>query len=245
MEYCRSTPEEIRHGPMEVGGIGMLNLVTIHCTTKIESFIQQIQLGRPLGFKMLIALDWTQLHAGTRTKVMEETRYIPYIIEPWIDSVHAYMVDNNIKLKIPTTKIQPLRRDNDKYLMEEAINMGLSVRDLRDINNCRMFLKVTTLAEITNCEGTHILKQSFQCTGTNSKSTFLWPIQEQPTAAFNTWRNFLSMFTTSNRRLKQKLGKWTNLKGRKWCTYYHENDRLVYIKKSDNSWDVHALPRKG
>ena len=245
MGYCRSTPEEIRHGPMEVGGIGMLNLVTVHCTTKIESLIQQIRLGRPLGFKMLIALDWTQLHAGTRTKVMEETKYIPYIIEPWIDSVHAYMVDNNIKLKIPTTKIQPLRRDNDKYLMEEAINMGLSVRDLRDINNCRMFLKVTTLAEITNCEGTHILKQSFQCTGTNSKSTFLWPIQEQPTAAFNTWRNFLSMFTTSNRRLKQKLGKWTNLKGRKWCTYYHEKDRLVYIKKPDNSWDVHELPLEG
>ena len=79
----------------------------------------------------------------------------------------------------------------------------------------------------------------------DSKSTFLWPIQEQPTAAFTTWRNFLSTFTTSNHRLKQKLGKWTNLKGRKWCTYYHEKDKLVYIKKPDNSWDVHELPRDG
>ena len=125
-----------------------MNLTTVHCSTKIQTLIQQIRLGRDLGFMMMMALEWTQLHAGTKTLILEETKHVPYVIDPWIQSVHKYMVDNNIKIKVAGIMVKPLQRKGDQYLMEKAIASGLTIQELRDINNCRMFLNVTTLEEI-------------------------------------------------------------------------------------------------
>jgi len=44
--------------------------------------------------------------------------------------------------------------------MKDFTNAGLTTKTLQILNNCRLFLQVTTLAEITNHASTHLLTES-------------------------------------------------------------------------------------
>lgn len=109
MGYNRHTPEAIRHGPKRLGGIGFVNLKTIHGTKKIASLIQQIRIGRPLGDTMMIALKWAQLHAGTATTILEDNKNLTYIDEPWIQTVIKTLQQSETTIYIPDLHTQPLR----------------------------------------------------------------------------------------------------------------------------------------
>jgi len=54
----------------------------------------------------------------------------------------------------------PALRHNDVFIMEDIEDLELSVPQLEQINACRMYMKVTTLAEITDHTGTTLLPQT-------------------------------------------------------------------------------------
>jgi len=71
---------------------------------------------------------------------------------------------------------------------------GYSIKQLKILNNCQLFLQVTTLAEITNHVGTHLLPEVLKI-GRNtpdlsriSQTNFQWPTQPNPdSTAWNLW----------------------------------------------------------
>jgi hypothetical protein len=125
--------------------------------------------------------------------------------------------------------------------MEAQQAQQFSKSQLESINTCRLYLQVTTLAELSNENGTNILSYALKGTldpntnqpqlWTYSKSTLDWPYQERPpTKAWNIWKRFLLSFTTNTPelRLSQSLGPW--LPGvhtqRKW-KYIQLGDDIV------------------
>jgi len=70
--------------------------------------------------------------------------------------------------------------------MSDFIKAGYNPNTLKMLNNCRMFLQVTTLAKITNSTGTHLLPeillrgQSHPTLTTTSNSNYNWPTQPDP-----------------------------------------------------------------
>jgi len=105
--------------------------------------------------------------------------------------------------------------------MEAMGELGLTTMQLEQINACRMFLQLTTLAEMTDHMGcfllTHALLQqpNDQPIGLQSLShlTLLWPAINNPTK--ETWRlwtkTICTLFTSkaNGTQLRQPLGAWT------------------------------------
>eukprot|EP00957_Ditylum_brightwellii_P007890 597425-Ditylum_brightwellii.AAC.1 len=65
----------------------------------------------------------------------------------WMTSAWKFMEENNLLLKEATPNLTPARV-NDKFLMEEFARIGILGTQLGTLSRCRLFLKVTTLADI-------------------------------------------------------------------------------------------------
>ena len=73
--------------------------------------------------------------------------------------------------------IAPLIRIGNKYLMDEFLTLGLSDKHMKELNYCRLYLYVYTLADIVNAEGTTIMDRDLQGKWVMT-SEFHWPYQE-------------------------------------------------------------------
>ena len=83
------------------------------------------------------------------------------------------------------------------------------------IQSCRVFLRVMTLADVSNAKGTAIITTALS--GINHRaSTLNWPTQQRPpNTSWATWRKFLRSFTRHNKgkdltlQQQYKMGIWT------------------------------------
>jgi hypothetical protein len=105
--------------------------------------------------------------------------------------------------------------------METPQIQNYTKSQLESINACRLYLQITTIAEISNENGTNLLQCALKGKldqHTNlpqlwlySKSTLDWPYQERPpTKAWYFWKKLLTSFTTNTPALSliQPLGPW-------------------------------------
>jgi hypothetical protein len=103
---------------------------------------------------MMIALDHYQLQAGLSQSVLEDTRYLPHTDGFWYDSVRTFLHSVGATIEIESAwNVRPMRKV-DKNLMEEFMDLDeFSNLELCQLNRCRLYLQVTTLAEITDHTG--------------------------------------------------------------------------------------------
>lgn len=81
-------------------------------------------------------------------------------------------------LKIPNITPNPIEKKNDSFLMSDFYPF-FSKYELKTINQCRMFLKVITLADIINSSGT-FFKPSFIKHPSPQNSNLHWPMIPSP-----------------------------------------------------------------
>jgi hypothetical protein len=136
----------------------------------------------------------------------------------------------------------------DKPIMNENLIRTFTKSQLEAINACRIFLQVTTLAEISNDVGTHILisatigtcnEQGIPTIHLHSTSTILWPHQTRPPQkAWYLWKMFLKQYTTNTPTMKlvTPLGPWLSI-----C---HEQRTWKYKQIGDDLIDTLSIPHK-
>jgi len=114
----------------------------------------------------------------------------------------------------------PTLRHNNVYIMEAIEDLNLSPSQLEQINACRMYLRLTTLAEMVEFTGQlilpHILTSSNQHFPAGlddiSTSSVTWPHIHCPSkVSWSLWtRTVCNLFTGANKhnKLMHPLGKW-------------------------------------
>jgi hypothetical protein len=78
-----------------------------------------------------------------------------------------FLQRTNASIIIPTILNIPLLRENDDYIMECAHRWSQLPQALYYINQCRLYLQVTTIAEISDSNGLNLLEAITQPTATN------------------------------------------------------------------------------
>jgi hypothetical protein len=107
------------------------------------------------------------------------------------------------------------QREHDQLIMEALSELPQATKaQLRGAQCCRLYLQVTTLADITNSAGTHLSKWATNQTyaqPSQRQATLKYPNQARPTSTV--WNDFVALlqlaFTEgTNNKLHQPLGHW-------------------------------------
>jgi len=140
----------------------------------------------------------------------------------------------------------PKIRDKDSFLMEDFIKTGYNSTELRTLNNCRLYLQVTTIAAISDHTGECLLPNAFVQGKqtpliTMSRSTLNWPHQPNPALpAWKLWTQAIQCCYTKPglpHHLQQHLGPWLPAANRTqiWHTLYHPLSKQISIDSPELS----------
>jgi hypothetical protein len=117
------------------------------------------------------------------------------------------------------------------------------------INQCRLYLKVEAISDISNATGTKLQQQIRKGQLVHSNSLLTWPTQPSPsTTLWRIWRKFLQHIADDSNTLYQALGPWHNLKHRKWNYQYCQVTNTIQtptgtveiVTKDRTKW--HTIP---
>jgi hypothetical protein len=119
--------------------------------------------------------------------------------------------------------------------MKMVLQAGYHDSDLRQLNECRMFLQVTTLADISDACGTHISLLAWEGKrDTRTGFYYDWP-HPSPSLSkvhWNLWRKALSTgLLRSTRVLAHPLGIWLKPAPSRWQWHFSPSENRIYAKK--------------
>jgi hypothetical protein len=105
---------------------------------------------------------------------------------------------------------------------------------LTHLNGCRLYMGISSLAEIVSGDGKRILKHLFEGDDSVCCSSIIWPTQQKPGKKdWEVWKEWLSNFVVNcnNLRLGQPLGKWIyGCSG--WTWWLYKENEILYQQTS-------------
>jgi hypothetical protein len=212
-------PTPVVYAPTEFGGIGLTNLIYEQGIAYTIYVTKHIRHNTDTASTIIIILESYMLSTGTTNSPLQDLTEYPYVDSPWLQTLRSFLRQSNSTISIPQLSGPQLIRAHDQAIMSAITHLNFSNHQLRLINECRIWLQITTLAEITDIDGTNILIDAFRGTAEPpitptlwmiSQSTLGWPATQRPDqVAWKLWQRAIRHFTCGNStKLHHPLGKW-------------------------------------
>ena len=197
-----------------------------------------------VGANLQGELDCLQLQAGISCNVLshDSSQVHDYIDHCW--ATHLWEINDKYGLMICCNNKPWLlpQQQHDQFLMEEFLSLQIFTKKwLKAAECCQIYLRVTTLADITNSVGTHLAEWV-----TNPK--YAYPSQCSPTLKYpsqvcpitSVWNEFIFLlqmaFTKgTNNKLRQPLGNW-------YCGRIHQSWNQVFCHSDLHIYSFETMP---
>jgi len=137
----------------------------------------------------------------------------------WVDQLRAFLHAIKGQIRLSNPWLPPARREHDHFIMDDVLHMQVPKRQALQIQHVQLFLNVTTLSEMVDHWGTHIIptminpvpevqhKQYYH----QNTSTLQWPHSHPPRpAAWCAWCRFVTWMHLQPNSfwLQHALGRW-------------------------------------
>jgi hypothetical protein len=218
--------------------------------------IKHIRANTDTAKAITILLESFMLTAGITTSPLQDLTEYPYVESVWIQTLRNFLQHTNITISTPSICCPNLLRENHQAHMVILLRKQLTTPQLRFINDSRLWLQVTTIAEITNITGTEILSSAFHGTTDTtsipllwhtSRSQLNWPRVPRPDKkAWNLWKKSLHLITAGKTtKLRTSLGGWYNQRPNQRTWLFHRDDSGHFIRQTvaENSFQFYHSGR--
>jgi hypothetical protein len=122
--------------------------------------ISHLRKDDTIGRCISDSLDVLQIHAGTSWPVLSQDgtqvhRYVTGTDKTWTTNIWKFNDEHEYTLRCSTTPWLLHQREQDSFIMEEIVTIpGINDTDLKAVQRCQLYLKATTIADLTNSAGT-------------------------------------------------------------------------------------------
>ena len=241
MGINNKTPKAVRSGPFLYAGMDKHEVWTTQGTGHDKMLISHLRKDDVVGDNLDRNLDILQLQAGVSWPVLSRNgdQVRSYTPPCWASHTWAFndMYDLTVHREVEPW-LQP-QRENDRFIMEELANVpNITSKELKYVQRCRLYLKVTTLADITTSCGTALTDWATTAKSDNPHASLLrYPEQISPNRTI--WNEYIRVIqryltTGTDNTLKSPLGNWYH--GRmthEWSQEYSPTTKIMYSFESD------------
>jgi hypothetical protein len=151
----------------------------------------------------------------------------------------------NASIRIAGIPTIPFQRLYNFRLMDNALSLNFTDKEICFINYCRFFFGATTLSDICSASGSCLTLgiKTGRITPSLSISKFSEPYQELPgPLAWVTWRHFLLSFSDQRGILNRPLGPWlvpASKLRRHWPFLYFPFQKLLFQWQHSSYLQMH------
>ena len=219
--YNRHFPRAVVFGSPQFGGLNFKSLYIEQGTQHIMLLLKHYRYNNSIGQLLRISIRWLWLIAGfSFCPLRRPQKTYHHITDRWFRTTIHFLYECKASLELDE-RPNVLSRENDSCLMEDFLLFAPTKTTLLRLNRCRLFLRVTTLSDLTSIDGKHIMRNCWDGSAP-VPSPLLWPRQESPSPkAWQTWRFYLAQcylpddqnrhIRRTDLRLRSPLGRWLHL----------------------------------
>jgi hypothetical protein len=236
------TPTAVVFGPRQYGGIDCRTFYDEQGASQIDMILKHLRAESVAGEHIAIALAWTQRQTGISIPFLEAPlEYVLHADSVYFQSVSKFLSEINAQIVMEQDYSATLQREGDFHLMDAIIASNqFTTRELRMINQCRLWAEVHTAADLATATGVAVDPSLYAGDRTvqTSYSKELESIQERPISRepWTLWRKACKVFCDSQGKLKKPLGKWlkpSNELRRHWPYHYDPAEDRVYAATAE------------
>ena len=246
---ARNFPTAARHAPILTGGLNALHMYYEMGVARITALVEHCANDTPTGHFMKLNMEHLILETGLYGSLWEMPfdKYTKWATQSsWIHHTCEFLSDNQIKLNIPHSTLQPQRK-NDQSIMSLATQYSTSTTTLRAINRVRMLHEVVHLSDITTANG-KTLDTAFLISDPfpEKRNDLVWPAQHHvSTTDFTEWRQFMNyVFGNDKFTLHKPLGPWIHTMEPTDQIYWHwflSADKKNLYERINNAFAIHSM----
>jgi hypothetical protein len=178
------------------------------------------------------------------------TALLPHLETKWIPSLCAFLCSIDSKIEIDTPFLYPLQCKHDIHIMDRVIDSGkFKPGEVRMVNYCRLFLRVTTISDVATADGKDIDRTMFLGNPSLLASQTKWMKAEQDKpckASWVLWWRALRLWSDWHERLHRPLGRWL-LSGqalnRTWSAYLTKSTNQLILDKP-GTYEIYNQTRR-
>ena len=248
----RLLPRALVHGSLAAQGLGIHHPHTTQLMEHLHAVLQHATHPTVTGCLLRSTMASHQLELGSGTPFwdLDYQQWAPLATtDTWIANTWKDLGTTPLHLSGPHL-ISPLQRENDCHLMDWFMALNLTADALKQVNCCRMHLKVTTLSDIATADGKAIHQAAYNGLALKHNPQTEWPLTPRPTRSdWDQWLGALkAAFLPSHSihrtlRPEHKLGAWFKPSNPHWSWWFSPAEHQLY-RLQDTTW-THWACRPG
>lgn len=204
-------PISLRYSAIQHFGLQLPNLYWLQGYYHLDRLIRYAKSMHLTGQLIRHSLENLRLELGCNGQLFD----LPYntlsriATDTWLTHTWKFISQYNLQLSLQVPDI-PLQREFDSLLIPMFMAKGFQNEELQQLNRCRIFLKVTTLSDITCGFGEMITQEAWNGRCNDFRSTeHEWPKQGiLPPSYWTLWQKALLTLCCRPRKLCNPLGNW-------------------------------------
>jgi hypothetical protein len=227
--FVYSFSRQVVFGPQLYGGIAMRTLIIEQLVQQVQAVIKHLRCEGENHDMLRITLSWAQLGTGVGFALLQSPHIlVPHLECEWIQSIRTGLTSIDAHLESTITFVYEPRRVSDCHIMDAICSCGIfTTPQIRRINACRLFLKVTLLSDITSPCGKYINDAYYKG---DISDRINWPSVKYPRqtrpdkTSWAFWKRGLHLthLKDDKKQLRRPLGAWLP------AERYHHHWRWTY-----------------
>ena len=140
----------IRHGPMEMGGLDLLDLRTEVGIAQLKYFRDSVFTESEAGKLLLINVKYMQLESGIYPPLLENPHIqMSYLTPTWTTLLRQFLYQHNLQISLRDSLKIRLRGKFDECIMNIDHLTRYTHQQQKDINLVRLHLQVITRSDMS------------------------------------------------------------------------------------------------
>jgi hypothetical protein len=247
-------PRALAHAPKKYFGLAIPDFYIKQGVAHIKRLVQFSKSAKhPTACLLRHSAELMRIQLGCNGAIF----HIPWqcyglLDDSWLKSMWEFVNTFGVRIDDDIPELAPWR-EHDVLLIPAFLQLGYSGAELRWLNMCRLYYKVSWLSEVCSGNGNSILRCFLEGAATAIITTLRYPNQGfPPKSAWITWKRALSRLCNSNQFLHHPLGNWVRTPN--WF-FDPTSERLFHLqvgqileyqairtRRSRNSWATFAHP---
>ena len=143
-------------------GLEIPCLYTNQVIQHIDCLLQHGGTNTIMGQSLNGTIEQAKVEIGVCGNVLTQPfdLYGYLLTDSWIKGVWQEVFHTSIHVIEQTESLKP-KQDNDILLIEQFTSIGYSKGKMTLLNQCRVYLQVTTLSDLTSGDGCYLLPHTF------------------------------------------------------------------------------------
>jgi len=157
MRYPWTFPWAITYAASDQGGLDFCHLGHKQGMQKCLQLLKHIHTKTTIGKVYQVTHGHYQLMSGLSHPILKDTHPIPWSTVCWVDQLHKFLHTIQGSILLDNLWHPPPCCTHDHFIMEDVLNVAVPKWQALQIQHVWLFLKVTTLSNIVDHQGTNII----------------------------------------------------------------------------------------